>query len=225
MPVTIVGNNTPTAGGVVYGDGTNYASTSAGTSGQILQSNGASAPSWVAAPSSAMTFITSTTATGSPSTVDIENAMTGYQVYLLTGENITLSSGASIYMRMKLGGSYSTTNYYYHISNNDSSTTTYQANAATGATFIDVISSIQGAASDSIGIAVWIFNPSSTATAKSVIVSAFSGRPTPVTKIIHSNYGAAGNTSTSALTGIRFLQSGAATFSSGTFRLYGIANS
>jgi hypothetical protein len=46
MPVTIVGNNTPTAGGVVYGDGTNYASTSAGTSGQILQSNGSSAPSW-----------------------------------------------------------------------------------------------------------------------------------------------------------------------------------
>lgn len=40
MPVTIVGNNTPTAGGVVYGDGTNYASTSAGTSGQLLQSAG-----------------------------------------------------------------------------------------------------------------------------------------------------------------------------------------
>jgi hypothetical protein len=46
MPVTIVGNNTPTAGGVVYGDGTNYASTSAGTSGQALVSNGASAPSF-----------------------------------------------------------------------------------------------------------------------------------------------------------------------------------
>ena len=50
MSVTIVGNNTPTAGGVVYGDGTNYASTAAGTSGQVLQSNGASAPTWVAAP-------------------------------------------------------------------------------------------------------------------------------------------------------------------------------
>lgn len=50
MPVTIVGNNTPTAGGVVYGDGTNYASTAAGTSGQLLQSNGASAPSWVSFP-------------------------------------------------------------------------------------------------------------------------------------------------------------------------------
>lgn len=46
MPVTIVGNNTPTAGGVVYGDGTNYASTSAGSAGQVLLSNGASAPSF-----------------------------------------------------------------------------------------------------------------------------------------------------------------------------------
>lgn len=46
MPVTIVGNNTPTAGGAVYGDGTNYASTSAGTSGQVLTSAGSSAPVW-----------------------------------------------------------------------------------------------------------------------------------------------------------------------------------
>lgn len=47
MPVTINGSNTPTAGGVTYGDGTQYANTAAGTSGQYLQSNGASAPSWV----------------------------------------------------------------------------------------------------------------------------------------------------------------------------------
>lgn len=50
MPVVITSNNTPTAGGVTYGDGTTYATTSAGTSGQLLQSNGASTPSWVAAP-------------------------------------------------------------------------------------------------------------------------------------------------------------------------------
>jgi hypothetical protein len=49
MTVIIDGNNTPTAGGVGYGDGTELAFTTAGTSGQVLQSNGASAPSWVAA--------------------------------------------------------------------------------------------------------------------------------------------------------------------------------
>ena len=37
---------TPTAGGVPYGTGTAFAFTSAGTSGQVLTSNGASAPTW-----------------------------------------------------------------------------------------------------------------------------------------------------------------------------------
>ena len=46
MAVTIVGNNTPTAGGVVYGDGANYASTAAGTSGQVLTSAGSGTPTW-----------------------------------------------------------------------------------------------------------------------------------------------------------------------------------
>jgi len=46
MPVTINGSNIPTAGGVTYGDGTQYATTAAGTSGQVLTSSGAGAPSW-----------------------------------------------------------------------------------------------------------------------------------------------------------------------------------
>ena len=46
MAVVITGTNTPTAGGITYGDGTTFANTAAGTSGQVLQSNGASAPTW-----------------------------------------------------------------------------------------------------------------------------------------------------------------------------------
>jgi hypothetical protein len=41
------GTATPVAGTVAYGTGTAYAFTAAGTSGQVLQSNGASAPTWV----------------------------------------------------------------------------------------------------------------------------------------------------------------------------------
>ena len=41
------GTATPTAGAVAYGTGTAYAFSAAGTSGQVLQSNGSSAPSWV----------------------------------------------------------------------------------------------------------------------------------------------------------------------------------
>jgi hypothetical protein len=77
MAVVITGNNTPTAGGVTYGDGSTYVNTAAGaaggvlysagssapafsaagSSGQLLQSNGASAPTWVAAPAGGTTFL------------------------------------------------------------------------------------------------------------------------------------------------------------------------
>jgi len=40
---------TATAGGIGYGTGTAHAYTAAGTSGQVLTSNGASAPTWAAA--------------------------------------------------------------------------------------------------------------------------------------------------------------------------------
>jgi hypothetical protein len=82
MAVVIDGSNTPTAGGVVYGDGTEYASTSAGTSGQVLTSAGSSAPVWATlSPSFTLgTAVTPTgtatvTFTGIPATVKIINLM------------------------------------------------------------------------------------------------------------------------------------------------------
>jgi hypothetical protein len=51
VPIANGGTNstaTPTAGGIAYGTGTANAYTSAGTAGYFLQSNGASAPTWVA---------------------------------------------------------------------------------------------------------------------------------------------------------------------------------
>ena len=49
LPIANGGTNstaTPTAGGAIYGTGSAYAVTSAGTAGQVLLSNGSSAPSW-----------------------------------------------------------------------------------------------------------------------------------------------------------------------------------
>ena len=49
LPIASGGTNataTPTAGGSIYGTGTAYAVTAAGTAGQVLTSNGASAPTW-----------------------------------------------------------------------------------------------------------------------------------------------------------------------------------
>jgi len=50
LPIANGGTNsnaTPTQGGVGYGTGTAHAYSAAGSSGQILQSNGTSAPSWI----------------------------------------------------------------------------------------------------------------------------------------------------------------------------------
>jgi hypothetical protein len=52
LPVANGGTNataTPTLGGVIVGTGTAYSTTAAGTSGQVLTSNGAAAPTWQAA--------------------------------------------------------------------------------------------------------------------------------------------------------------------------------
>jgi hypothetical protein len=66
MPVTINGSNTPTPGGVTYGDAvTAYATTAAGTAGQLLVSGGAGVPTWVSA--STLTVASATTATSATS--------------------------------------------------------------------------------------------------------------------------------------------------------------
>lgn len=83
MPVTVDGNNTPTAGGVGYGDGTELAFTAAGTSGQVLTSNGASAPSWGAVPAVNL-------ATGVTGTLPIANGGTGATT--LAGANLPVTT-------------------------------------------------------------------------------------------------------------------------------------
>jgi len=61
---------TPTAGGAAYGTGSAYALTGAGTAGQKLMSNGASAPTWSDAPSAYFTNTTiNNSSTTTPSTV------------------------------------------------------------------------------------------------------------------------------------------------------------
>jgi hypothetical protein len=83
MPVTIAGNNTPTAGGVGYGDGTNLAFTTAGTSGQVLTSAGASAPTWGAVPAVNL-------ATGVTGTLPVANGGTGATT--LAGANLPVTT-------------------------------------------------------------------------------------------------------------------------------------
>ena len=94
---------TPTAGGAAYGTGTAYAFTSAGTAGQLLQSNGASAPTWVNAPTSGVStfsagstgFTPSTATTGAVTlagTLAVASGGTGTATpSLVAGTNVTIT--------------------------------------------------------------------------------------------------------------------------------------
>jgi len=117
MTIIVNGSNTPTAGAVGYGDGTNLAFTSAGTTGQFLSSNGSSAPSWVGAPASAMTLISTQTASNSANLS--WTGLSGYDKYVLIYENIVAAnSGTALYMYFGYG---STPTYYssaYYSGNN-----------------------------------------------------------------------------------------------------------
>ena len=84
MPIASGGTNataTPTAGTVAYGTGTAYAFTSVGTIGEILSSNGAGVPTWIASG-------TSTTGTS----ILYGNGSGGFNNVTI-GSNLTFTAG------------------------------------------------------------------------------------------------------------------------------------
>jgi hypothetical protein len=225
MPVIITGNNTPTAGGVTYGDGSTYANTAAGTSGQLLQSNGASAPTWVSASSGALTLLSTVTASTSAS-VDIETTFSStYDAYLIVGTGITQTSTESLNARMKIGGAYiSTTTYKYHNHAMKSSSATYEAIASASDSKIIVSNQYPSTgAQQSIDFVMRIYTPASTAFEKMIDWQGVTTDDNSPTRLMGFS-GAGLNTGTGALTGIRFLF-GSGNILAGKFRLYGIANS
>lgn len=110
MPVTITGNNTPTAGGVTYGDGTTYATTTAGSSGQLLQSNGASAPSWVAAPSSGYTLGTPV-ATTSGTSIDFTGIPASVKQIVITFNGVSTDGTSAKVVQIGDSGGIETSGY------------------------------------------------------------------------------------------------------------------
>jgi hypothetical protein len=71
---------TPTNGGVTYGTGTAQAYSAAGTSGQVLQSNGAAAPTWLS--QSSIAAGSATNATNTAITNDTTTAATFYPTFV-----------------------------------------------------------------------------------------------------------------------------------------------
>ena len=86
------GTATATAGAIAYGTGTAYAFTSAGTTGQVLTSNGASAPTWSSA---ATGTVTSVGGTGTVNGITLTGTVTS-SGSLTLGGTLDLSSPPAI---------------------------------------------------------------------------------------------------------------------------------
>lgn len=244
MPVTIVGNNTPTAGGVVYGDGTNYASTTAGTSGQplvsggsgapvfrpytlpasdgtngqVLQTNGSGALSFGTPATGAWAFISEVVSTSS-TTVDFSNVFSStYDVYMIAATNVGgNTTNVSLQAAAEFGaGSYSNYDYFNRMTAATTSTFSY------GGTNV-FVTATNNTASDAqrTNFIVEIYNPLSTnAKIANFRGCSYSGSSTVVVNWIMA---ALVSVNTSNQTGIRFsASSGTLT---GTFRLYGLKKS
>jgi hypothetical protein len=113
LPVASGGTGASSLSGITTGTATNIAGGSngtipyqsasgttqmlaVGTSGQVLQTNGAGAPTWATQSAGAMVFISVTTVSGTPSTLDITSGISAtYDDYVVIFENAALSANAA----------------------------------------------------------------------------------------------------------------------------------
>ena len=194
----------------------------AGTSGQLLKSNGAAAPTWVTPSAGALVHLSTVTASAA-ATVDIETTFNGtYDSYLLIGKSCSVSvNTADFRLLMKLGGTYVTSNYIYHAMNSASGSTAYAGVQAVADSYIPIGPSMSNDSNSSLSFAMRIYDPTST-TLRKLITFEGAALATSGT-VIRNTFGSGTNNEITALTGIRFFPPSGTI--SGTFRLYGIANS
>lgn len=246
MPVTINGSNTPTAGGVTYGDGTQYATTAAGsaggvlysagssapaftaagTSGQVLTSAGAGAPSWTTPSAGAMVFISSQTVSSTVAAVDFTSGFSStYDDYVILFEAVTPDLADSLSLRVFRNGSVdSGGNYWYQNIRGTQVTASasYQSGLTGGSdTKWNMTSAICAPGNVTFG-KLEIYRVNSTNPAYTVTMATLNNLSTANSQQI---CGSAFNSGTGTFSGLRFYWSAGQSFTGGTFRLYGIAKS
>jgi hypothetical protein len=215
------GSATPTAGGVVYGTGTAQAVTSAGTAGYLLQSNGASAPTWVAAPSSAMTLISTATASSS-SSINFTGLTSAYKNYVVIVTNcVPATNNAALYFRTSTnnGSSYDAGASDYYSSGTNFSNTTWNYLAAVDAQgYINSSGQENVAANGGTSFTLTLVNPSA-ANRIQWYATGFEYGTSEVGAFTRGGFRLA---TTGAVNAIRFLYN-SGNIASGTFKLYGIS--
>lgn len=188
----------------------------AGTNGQVLTSAGSGLPTWAVPSAGALTLLSTVTASAS-ATVDIETTFSStYDNYLIVGSGIFGSTNEAIKVRLKIGGSYLTAGY--------DAVNMYKANSDAALLYNDSTNAASAAlvvvntdANSRSGITMTIFEASSAAR-KTVLFDNSYTETTNNSRFV----GSIGNRTAGALSGVRIFGTGTL---SGTFRLYGIANS
>jgi hypothetical protein len=248
MAVVITGNNTPTAGGVVYGDGTTYATTTAGTSGrpivsggagaptfrpytlpaadgsanQVLQTNGSGALSFATPSAGALVLLATVDAT-SASYATFDGYFTStYDNYLVVASDFVDSGGGgTMNAQVAIASTYQTGAFYRTSAIVSSSTaTTVTGYAQTTASNIQMVQ--VNALTFTTGLYCYIYCPLSTTGPKVISFNVVGQRYASNSIQQIMGVGSWGD-SNAALSGIRFASQNG-TWYSGKFRLYGLAN-
>ena len=168
-----------------------------------------------------MTLLSTTTANAS-ATVDIETTFSStYDVYCLTVTGLRVeTNNQTLSLRMKIGGSYVTTNYYSVVAYQDGAANdVYVGYGENGSLQATIGVSLGNAAAKSADYVIWIHNPAGTTFAKGLH---FSGRFVNNAGTPKNAQGFVYNSGTNALTGVRFYAV-SGNIAVGTFRLYGVA--
>ena len=196
--------------------------TSDGSADQILKTDGSGNLGFTTVASGGLTHLSTVTASGA-STVDIETTFDStYDAYKLIISDMTVSNdGSNVTMVFKIGGSYITSGTYDFLHRRlgvDGSGQIY-SNGFGNASNVLIAVSTGNDAHASANYEFSIYNPTDTAVRH---VVRFEGSYYEDDNDIHYVYGIGQNSTTGALTGIRF-QPVSGTIS-GKFRLYGITN-
>ena len=181
-----------------------------GTAGQVLQTNGAGAPTWVTPAGGAWVLLSTVTA-NNVSTADVDtNIDSTYDTYAIVINDVSGSSSDRLYAHLKIAGSYPTTNYWYGRIDNDGADQQHTQPR------ISLLRNTYVTGSSTSGM-MYIHSPSNTTTRH----ISWAARETRFQYYTQQTTGYAGVGSTGSLTGIRFF--GFSSNITGTFRLYGIA--
>ena len=192
-------------------------------SGKFLTTNG-SAASWGTVAGAGMVLLSTVTASNS-STVDIETTFDStYASYMLIASNLRSSSDGGILRgRMKIGGSYITTETYnFHMNRSSSGSHNYLGTGTYNTPSIMLNDGIGNASTHSASFTMSIDDPANTTLYKKIH---WEGSRVVAGGAKHAGFtsGTAHSVSSAnALTGLRFYIE-SANIVSGIFRLYGIA--